>query len=160
MSTASVVKLTRSMVIPVMLYCGWKIANKWDNAKIAGKLPTIKDVKPEEEPEDESVRDVLTQILDGIDVGATFEVVDDEGTVSETKETKKKDKKESKPAEPKAPRKTAPQICGEVFRELGYDKGVTDEVKARYAELRGRSNPGQDAADLDWAYKVIVGYSN
>jgi hypothetical protein len=95
------VRISRVDVISVMTWAGWKSVGKWDNARLAERLPQIKDVLPEGQPGDEKTAAALVDILAGLEKGATFEIFNPEGVTSPEADTKPAKTEEEKAAEKK-----------------------------------------------------------
>jgi hypothetical protein len=156
-------KLSREETLKVMYFHGFKNAGRWSNADLQTKLAQIPDVMIKGKvPEDPEVLKLHNAVLDACTKKEAFEVT---GAEPEKKEEgKKTDAPKAAPA-PKAPNpyqrvragKVAAFHCGVVLKEFGIEKGVTDEMIARYNELRGKVNNPLAETNLTWAWQVAHG---
>ena len=76
MTTAKKASICREDALSLLGYIGFKSCSKWDNARLASKLLGIKDLLPDEKPDDEDLASVLIDVLANIEDGSEFEVFD------------------------------------------------------------------------------------
>lgn len=110
MSDQKVVRLSRTDAVSLLSYVGFNTVQKWDNARMAAKLGSIKDVLPEGKPNDEKIAKALIDVLAGIDENAAFEVFSPEGEEAVKEDagaTKKKEEEKLAAAKEKEDKKKA-----------------------------------------------------
>lgn len=69
-----VMELNRGEVLSLLIAIGWKNATKWDNARLAEKIPQIKDVVPSQPLADEKLAKMMIDLLAAAEAGNTFVV--------------------------------------------------------------------------------------
>lgn len=161
----AVVKVPRELALAVLKHCGFKSANNWDDKKIQDKLPSIPDVAPKEPPTDPDVVEALRMISETVASKGDFEVFSEqptnttstEGQVAAEKVVSTPPAKKESPYQRVKPMRSAPFIAGQVLGEFGLEKGVTDEMIARYNKLKGKENNGVAEANLMWSWHVLRG---
>lgn len=68
------VQLNREDLLALLIAIGWKNAAKWDNARLAEKIPQIKDVVPSQPLADEKLAKLMIDLLAAAEAGQEFEV--------------------------------------------------------------------------------------
>jgi len=155
--------------VQVLGFCGWKNTAKWDTTKVAKKLGDVKDVAPDDPPEDADLASILTEVMETIDAKEDFEIsdaedspaeetaaeetaeetaVEEEAAAEEAPAKDKKEKKEKKEKAPKAPKVKKEKSETWVTAATKTLKGVegaatvdiTDELIAEVNTLRGKTN--------------------
>lgn len=174
MATKSVVQLTRDRAVKLLVFCGWHNADQSTNEKLEGmlaKLDKVYEPGKDPEPDDEEMKFDLHLVMNGINEGDDFSVVDGEESVGSENESKNqstteseqkskgvKEKQNSGPSGVRVSR-TISHICGEIFRKHGFEDGVTDEMAAEWLQETGKEDVDSAKANLAWAWHVINGYT-